>query len=290
MFRIIFTCFVFISTLYSEEFDKNETLFLENLIQNYNTPKNDVDIMLDKMLSFIKQNPSKIDYTFNGSRIFTSFVFNAKIRQSCNFDKHRLEQILDLNPNLNYIDGSLSLLNTIISYKHCDQNEVIGIINLLIKHGLDVNFDVKNYTKINSLKIAMDFDKFKIFKFLLGKGAVSDDVIFSLSANYIMFASNNNFRIGIDIIPDENFIIFINSPKFRDFNENRLKYAKEFFKVYAFDNMNQKEKDFYLLIVTYFDNTHALKLIKEKNIKKHKDAIVLYANKYKSKKILSHIK
>ena len=69
-----------------------------------NATSEQIDSGLDQILDFLRQNPHRVNDELGEycDRLFTPFIFNAKMHNAGEIDFERIEKALEFKPDLNY--------------------------------------------------------------------------------------------------------------------------------------------------------------------------------------------
>ena len=162
-----------------------------------NATSEQIDAGLDQILDFLRQNPHRINDELGKycDRLFTPFIFNAKMYNTGEIDFERIEKALKFKPGLNYktviaspICNSALLLGQKSKLSEAD---VILLVKLLVRHGADANDKFV-------LSCIYGADGFWLFKELLSMNADMGEIALQIAVDMRSFAYENGATLKFD--------------------------------------------------------------------------------------------
>ena len=166
-----------------------------------NATSEQIDAGLDQILDFLRQNPHRVNDELGEycDRLFTPFIFNAKMYNASEIDFERIEKALKFKPDLNYktvvaspICNSALLLMPLPSGQKSNLSEadVIRLVKLLVRHGADANDKFV-------LICIYGTDSFEIFKELLSLNADMSEIALQIVVDMRSFVHKNSVTLKL---------------------------------------------------------------------------------------------
>ena len=213
-----------------------------DIFYNLNTQDERIDRELDKILACAARNKSKTNDDFGAfkERLFTPFIQNAKAYQSGKFDFERINAMLKFKPELNYkIDGNLSLLDAVLASRieatsKFSEDEIVKLVDLLLENGMKAN-------GWQTLKLAYESEKFRLFSKILKTGADASGVISGIAGNTLIFLAQSGFSVNAKAAPDMGVRKFAKEAEFTKFYANQEKFLNELLSRREISGVNGEE-------------------------------------------------
>ena len=186
-----------------------------------NATSEQIDFGLDQILDFLRQNPHRVNDELGEccDRLFTPFIFNAKMHNTGEIDFERIEKAIKFKPDLNYktvvaspICNSALLLIPLPSGQKSKLSEadVIRLLKLLVRHGADANDKFV-------LSCIYGADGFWLFKELLSMNADVSEIPWQIALDLRSFAYKNGVVFKSGEAVNLKVVQFGKSAKFMEF-------------------------------------------------------------------------
>ena len=230
-----------------------------------NATSEQMDAGLDQILDFLRQNPHRVNDELGEycDRLFTPFIFNAKMHNAGKIDFERIEKALEFKPDLNYktviaspICNSALLLVPLPSGKKSKLSEanVIRLVKLLVRHGADANDKFV-------LSCIYSADGFGIFKELLSMNADMSEIALQIAVDMHSFAHENGATLKFGEAVNLKAAQFGKSTKFREFYREKIRYFEEFLKFKSLKEINKGGLRFFIETNLALDNAKAIEFL-----------------------------
>ncbi|WP_232037790.1 hypothetical protein [Campylobacter showae] len=235
-----------------------------------NATSEQIDAGLDQILDFLRQNPHRVNDELGEycDRLFTPFIFNAKIYNTGKIDFERIEKALEFKPDLNYktvvaspICNSALLLTPLPSGQKSNLSEadIIRLVKLLVRHGADANDKFV-------LSCIYGVDGFGIFKELLSMNADMREIALQIAVNMRSFTYENGATLKFGEAVNLKAAQFGKSVKFREFYREKMRYFEEFLKIKSLKELNKGGLRFFIETNLALDNAEAVKFLLENGL------------------------
>ena len=279
-----------------------QILFASNLSEpdleiffDENATNKQIDAGLDQILEFLSLNPHRVndEYGEFKDRLFSPFIYNAKIIKTGEFDFERIEKVLKFKPDLNYKFMIFTPIDAVIvlgidpngGYKF-DQKEAIRLIDLLVANGADIGSPELLCTACNT-------EAFDIFSHLLSKGARDDkDVMLCVAGGIAIFMSQNGASPIANAPLDPKIRQFAKTAKFAEFYRDKMRYLEELLKFKPLSEFEAKDLEIFTKLATILDSEGMVKFLlsngvcKQENLQASCENLKKYATHYDAKESL----
>ena len=279
-----------------------QILFASNLSEpdleiffDENATNKQIDAGLDQILEFLSLNPHRVndEYGEFKDRLFSPFIYNAKIIKTGEFDFERIEKVLKFKPDLNYKFMIFTPIDAVIvlgidpngGYKF-DQKEAIRLIDLLVANGADIGSPELLCTACNT-------EAFDIFSHLLSKGARDDkDVMLCVAGGIAIFMSQNGASPIANAPLDPKIRQFAKTEKFAEFYRDKMRYLEELLKFKPLSEFEAKDLEIFTKLATILDSEGMVKFLlsngvcKQENLQASCENLKKYATHYDAKESL----
>lgn len=230
-----------------------------------NATSEQIDFGLDQILDFLRQNPHRVNDELGEycDRLFTPFIFNAKMHNAGEIDFERIEKALKFKPDLNYktvvaspICNSALLLMPLPSGQKSKLSEadVIRLVKLLVRHGADANDKFV-------LSCIYGADGFWLFKELLSMNADMSKIPWQIALDLRSFAYKNGVVFKLGEAVNLKAARFGKSEKFVEFYREKMRYFEEFLKFKSLKELNKGGLRFFIETNLALDNTKAIEFL-----------------------------
>lgn len=230
-----------------------------------NATSEQIDSGLDQILDFLRQNPQRVNDELGEycDRLFTPFIFNAKMHNTGKVDFERIEKVLEFKPDLNYktviaspICNSALLLMPLPSGQKSKLSEadVIRLVKLLVRHGADANDKFV-------LSCIYGANGFGIFKELLSMNADMSEIALQIAVDMRSFAYKNGVVFKSGEVANPKVIKFGKSEKFVEFYREKMRYFEEFLKFKSLKEINKGGLRFFIETNLALDNAEAIEFL-----------------------------
>ena len=235
-----------------------------------NATSEQIDAGLDQILDFLRQNPHRVNDELGEycDRLFTPFIFNAKMYNTGKIDFERIEKALKFKPDLNYktviaspICNSALLLMPLPSGQKSNLSEadVIRLVKLLVAHGADANDKFV-------LSCIYGADGFWLFKELLSMNADMSEIALQIAVDIRSFAHENGATLKFGEAVNLKAARFGKSAKFMEFYREKIRYFEEFLKFKSLKEINKGGLRFFIETNLALDNAEAVKFLLENGL------------------------
>lgn len=230
-----------------------------------NATSEQIDAGLDQILDFLRQNPHRVNDELGKycDRLFTPFIFNAKMYNAGEIDFERIEKALEFKPDLNYktvfaspICNSALLLMPLPSGQKSNLSEadVIRLVKLLVRHGADANDKFV-------LSYIYGADGFGIFKELLSMNADMSEIVLQIAVDMRSFAHENGATLKFGEAVNLKAAQLGKSAKFVEFYREKMRYFEEFLKFKSLKETNKSGLRFFIETNLALDNAEAIEFL-----------------------------